>query len=57
MGLGKETYGVGGTSSATARAFRREASCTSSSSAFRFSMTFRSLMRASKSLWENGVSS
>ena len=46
---GKKTYGVGGTSPSTPRAFRLEASCINSSSAFKFSMTFRSRMRASKS--------
>src|SRR5277367_3527554 len=49
------TYGVGGSSPATARAFRREASCISSSKAFRFSMMFRSRMRASKSFCEGNV--
>jgi hypothetical protein len=48
----RETDGVGGISPAMARAFRREASCISSSKEFRFSMTFRSRIRASKSFCE-----
>jgi hypothetical protein len=49
------TYGVGGMSPVTERAFRREASCISSSKALRFSMTFRSRMRASKSFCAGNV--